>query len=158
MKRTLKLVQAFLLFGLAGSIIAQSANTDTSIQPELKTLSTVRTISTLGGSPKQCAFATQPLLEELRSMAYPADWSFLVVCTDAEWDTVLRMADIRATDTAFTVLPKRTTVLRAAIFIRTFERGYKNTLLHELGHVQCNCMSEDKANAYAHANGRNSRR
>ena len=83
-------------------------------------------------------------------MPYPANWSFLLVCTDTEWERLLRMADIRGTDTAFTVLPKRTTVLRAAIFIRTLEHGYKNTLLHELGHIQCNCMSEDRANKYAH--------
>ena len=85
-------------------------------------------------------------------MPYPADWSFLLACTDAEWDAILRRADIRGTDTAFTILPKRTTVLRAKMFIQPLERGYKNTLWHELGHIQCNCMSEDKANTYAYNN------
>ena len=85
-------------------------------------------------------------------MPYPTDWSFLLVCTDAEWDTILRRADIRGTDTAFTILPKRTTVLRAKMFIQPLEHGYKNTLWHELGHIQCNCMSEDLANTYAYNN------
>jgi hypothetical protein len=152
MRRKLEVWGAFLLFGLAGSCIAQSTDAKAPVQPEGAVHPPVRTIATLGGSPKQCAFAVQPLLQELRSMPYPADWKFVVVCTDAEWDMVLRMADIRGTDTAFTVLPKRTTVLRAAMFIHPLERGYKNTLLHELGHIQCNCMSEDKANEYAYEN------
>ena len=54
-------------------------------------------------------------------MPYPADWNFLLVCTDAEWETILRMADIRNTDTAFTVLPKRTTILRAKMFIHPLD-------------------------------------
>jgi len=155
MKKTLELYIASLFFlTLASSSIAQLTNANIPTQSDVKARTTLRTISTLGGSPKQCAFAVQPLLEELRSMPYPADWNFLVACTDAEWDRVLRMADIRATDTAFTILPKRTTVLRAAIFIRTLERGYKNTLWHELGHIDCNRMSEDSANGYAYQNER----
>jgi len=154
MKKTPKLWIAFLFCTLGCSSVAQRTSADIPIQPELKVRTPLRTISTLGGTPKQCAFAVQPLIQELRSMPYPADWNFLVVCTDAEWDTVLRMADIRGTDTAFTVLPKRTTVLRAAIFIHNMEGGYMHTLWHELGHIQCNCMSEDRANEYSHENKR----
>ena len=154
MKRTLVLLGVFLILSLAGQCIAQSTSPKVAVQSEPAVRAPIRTIATLGGSPKQCTFAVLPLLQELRSMPYPSDWNFVLICTDAQWDWALQLADIRGTDTAFTVLSKRTTVLRAAIFIRSFERGYKNTLWHELGHIECNCMSEDKANEYAHANAR----
>ena len=113
MKRLLVLLGVLLVFSLADRCIGQSTDPAVNVQGTLAAPRLVRTIATLGGSPKQCAFVVDPIIQELRSMPYPADWSFLLVCTDAEWETILRMADIRNTDTAFTVLPKRTTILRA---------------------------------------------
>ena len=152
MKRLLVLLGVLLVFSLADRCIGQSSDPAVNVQGTLAAPHLVRTIATLGGSPKQCAFAVEPLIQELRSMPYPADWNFLLVCTDAEWEMILRMADIRNTDTAFTVLPKRTTILRAKMFIHPLERGYKNTLWHELGHIRCNCVSEDRASKYAYDN------
>jgi hypothetical protein len=107
-------------------------------------------IQTLGATPAQCANQTEPLIEALKTIPYPEDWTFVVVCTDAEWDHLSRIIEpLRGTDTAGTVLPKHVTILRGAIFTRQIERGPLHTLWHELGHVVLNTMSESKADGYA---------
>jgi hypothetical protein len=98
----------------------------------------------------QCApilEATRSTLASLRS-SYPADWTIDIACTDMEWQRILQMADQHKTNTAFSRLEKRHTIINGAIF-RKFRSSYRRTLSHELGHILCNCASERVAEELA---------
>ena len=108
-------------------------------------------IETLGASPAACSYAVTPLLAELKTMDYPDGWTFVVVCTDGEWDSLTRKIErLKLTDTAGTLPDKHVTILRGQIFAHQIGHGYRFTLLHELGHVLLNTLDEGKADGYAH--------
>ena len=83
-------------------------------------------------------------------MDYPDGWTFVVVCTDGEWDSLTRKIErLKLTDTAGTLPDKHVTILRGQIFAHQIGHGYRFTLLHELGHVLLNTLDEGKADGYA---------
>ena len=79
---------------------------------------------------------------------YPADWSLVIVCNDVAWKALLQVADQRSTQTAFTILEKKHTIIRGDIF-NLRRSDYRHTLAHELGHILGACDSEQVANALA---------
>jgi hypothetical protein len=95
-----------------------------------------------------------PILAEARftlaklNSSYPADWTIDIACTDMEWQRILRMADQHKTNTAFSVLEKKHTIINGAIF-RKWRSSYTRTLSHELGHILCNCADEAVAEKLA---------
>ncbi len=95
-----------------------------------------------------CAAPIRALQAELPTLPFPDGWTIGVVCNAVAWDQILHIADPPPTDTAFSNLIKRSTVVNAAIF-RQSRAQYHHTLAHELGHAECNCASEWKAERFA---------
>lgn len=107
-------------------------------------------IETLGATPAACANEIAPLQAELETMNYPNGWTFILVCTDNAWDNLTRQAEIlKLTETAATVAQRRATIIRGSIFVRQIGRGYRFTLLHELGHILLDTPDEGRADRYA---------
>lgn len=124
-------------------LILLSIGCNAQSQPQYK-------IETLGATPSACMYAVTPLLAEIKTMDFPDGWTFVVVCTDVEWDGLTRKIErLKQTDTAATIPQNKMTIVRGAIFTHTFGHGYRFTLLHELGHVLGNTMEEGKADKYA---------
>jgi hypothetical protein len=103
----------------------------------------------------KCAFATKPLIQDLKGISFPKDWTIAVACTQAIWDRLQRKRDDFNTVTAFTNLKGRLTVLNGAIYLQpvplpgTNHWTPRSVLTHELGHILCNCDDEAKADKAA---------
>jgi hypothetical protein len=98
-----------------------------------------------------CDFATRPLLRDLRGLDYPRDWTIVVACNQVVWDELRQKADALQTETAFTNLEHRLTVVNGEIFRETLplSRSAHGTpllvLKHEAGHIRCKCADENAA-------------
>lgn len=95
-----------------------------------------------------CAAPLGSLQDELRTIGFPDGWRFIVVCRPLSWDFARKVAGVPTADSAFTDRSHRSTTLDAAIFHSTRTR-YRQVLLHELGHVTCDCNDEAKAEKFA---------
>jgi hypothetical protein len=138
---------SILLLFCAPAIFAGDIPSQPSHSPEARfpkfSLFGVKTLS-------ECApilAAARSTLASLRS-SYPADWTIDIACTDMEWQRIQQMADQHKTNTAFSILEKRHTIINGAIF-RGWRSSYRRTLSHELGHILCNCASERVAEQLA---------
>jgi hypothetical protein len=102
-----------------------------------------------------CTFATKPLIQDLKDISFPKDWTIAVACTPAIWERLQRKRDDFNTVTAFTNLKGRLTVLNGIIYLQPLPlRGTnhwtpKIVLKHEHGHILCNCDDEAKADKAA---------
>lgn len=102
-----------------------------------------------------CAFAAHPLQADLRTAHFPADWTFVLACTPIVWEKLQRMADAFETNTGFTNLQGRITVLNGRIYLEmpplsgTTHPTAKLILQHEHGHILCGCNDEWKADRAA---------
>jgi len=98
-----------------------------------------------------CAFATKPLIRDLKGIGFPKDWTIVVACTPDVWERLRRKGDAFNTVTAFTYVESRNTVLNGAIYQQslplqgTVHLTPRSVLEHELGHILCNCDDEAKA-------------
>ena len=105
--------------------------------------------------PDICAFATKPLIQDMKGIGFPKDWTIVVACTPIVWETLQRKADALNTLTAFTNMEGRITVLNGAIYRQslplegTLHRTPRSVLEHEYGHILCNCDDEAKADKAA---------
>ena len=96
--------------------------------------------------------AIKPALVEVGRAPFPQGWAVLVACNEVQWVMLQRKADALGTRYAFTNVPGRITVVRGAIFLRAVEaRTTHRVLLHEIGHIRCDCGDEAKAEAWAAA-------
>ncbi len=95
-----------------------------------------------------CAAPLKALDAELPTLPFPDDWTIGIVCSAVAWEQIVHIADPPPTDTAFSNLVKRSTVVNADIFRRP-RSEYHHTLAHELGHAQCRCADEWKAERFA---------
>lgn len=95
-----------------------------------------------------CGLHRAALEEELKTLAYPADWTIRVTCGVSYWDTARRTANYPRTSTAFSMLHARVTVLNGEIFKQS-EPFYRGIIAHELGHIQCDCADEAVADKIA---------
>jgi hypothetical protein len=78
--------------------------------------------------------------------AYPGDWAVLIACSDDHWHYLQRKADAFGTSDAFTNIKGKTTVIRGELFLNPpIGRPARLVLLHELGHIPCQCGNEDTA-------------
>lgn len=104
---------------------------------------------------EMCTVATKPLLEDLKGIDFPKDWTIAVACTPAIWERLQRKRDDFNTVTAFTNLKGRLTVLNGTIYLEagplrgTSHWTPRSVLQHELGHILCNCSDEAKADKAA---------
>jgi hypothetical protein len=102
-----------------------------------------------------CAFAAHPLQADLRTTHFPADWTFVLACTPIVWEKLQRTADALETNTGFTNVQGRITVLNARIYLEmpplsgTTHPTARLILRHEHGHILCGCNDEWKADRAA---------
>ena len=83
-------------------------------------------------------------------IAYPKDWTVVVACPDSDWKYLQRKADAQGTNHAFTNVKGKTTVIRGELFLNPpIGRAARLILLHELGHIACQCGNEDTAENFA---------
>jgi hypothetical protein len=83
-------------------------------------------------------------------IAYPKDWTVVVACSDSDWQYLQRKADAMSTKHAFTNVRGKTTVIRGELFLNPLiGRSVRLMLLHELGHIACQCWNEDTAEHFA---------
>jgi hypothetical protein len=112
-------------------------------------------IVVVGATPDQCAFATKPLIRDLKGIGLPKDWTIAVACTPHVWESLRRKGDSLNTVTAFTYMESRTTVLNGEIYRQsiplqgTMHITPRSVLEHEYGHILCNCDDEAKADKAA---------
>jgi hypothetical protein len=102
----------------------------------------------------ECEYAVHPLVADLNAIGFPSNWMVVVACTPAIWDYLRAKADARGTQTAFTNLAGRVTVVNAAIYLQplplrgTAHRTPRGVLQHERGHILCGCGDEWKADRF----------
>ena len=83
-------------------------------------------------------------------VAYPKDWTIVIACSDAEWNFLQRKADAFDTHHAFTNFKGKMTIVRGDIFLNPeMGRSPAFILLHELGHIDCACNDENRADKFA---------
>jgi hypothetical protein len=105
--------------------------------------------------PADCQFATAPLIKDLRGIGFPRDWTIVVACNPIEWQKLQRKGDAFGTNTAYTNLDGRITVVNAEIYREslllhgTTHSTPKLVLEHEHGHVVCQCNDEGQADRAA---------
>lgn len=94
--------------------------------------------------------AMKPAAVEIGRAPFPQGWTVLVACNEVQWVMLQRKADAQGTRHAFTNVKNRITVVRGTIFLSSpGDRSARRVLLHEIGHIQCNCGDEGKAEAWA---------
>ena len=87
---------------------------------------------------------------EIGKVPFPEGWTIVVACTKMQWVTLQRKADAQDTETAFTNVKGRITVVRGRIFLLDkVDRPVHRVLLHEIGHIRCNCGDEAQAERWA---------
>lgn len=101
-----------------------------------------------------CDFATRPLMHDLRTAHYPVEWTIVVACNQVVWEQLRQKADALQTNTAFTNLKKRITVINGDIYRATLpllgaRRTPELVLQHEMGHILCGCDDEEAADHVA---------
>jgi Zn-dependent protease len=95
----------------------------------------------------------KPAAVEIARVPFPPGWIVLVTCNEVQWVRLQRKADAQGTHYAFTNVDGRITVVRGTIFVRGLDRrSAHRVLLHEIGHIRCDCDDEAKAEAWAAAN------
>ncbi len=94
-----------------------------------------------------CTEEYQAVQQELATLRYPPNWTIGVVCNQSAWDSLIDIAHVH-TQTGFTNLYKHTTVINARKF-RESRLRFRHTLAHELGHITCQCDSEERAEELA---------
>ena len=90
---------------------------------------------------QDCGRPVSTLSVELRTLHFPAGWTIAIACTPVAWNESLRLAEYPPTNSAFTSLRARITVLNAVIFAR-LRSEYRRSIAHELAHILCNCANE----------------
>ena len=94
--------------------------------------------------------AAKEAAREIGRVPFPPGWSVVVACNDMQWELLQRRADAQGTFSAFTNVKGRITVIRGGVFLReTALRPAHRVLLHEIGHIQCNCDDEGRAEQWA---------
>lgn len=104
-----------------------------------------------------CELVTRPLLADLPAVGFPEDWTIIVACNQEVWRLLQRRANATLTNTAFTQVENRITVINGMMYMETLPlKGSTHAtplavLKHEHGHILCNCNDERKANAAGRA-------
>ena len=81
--------------------------------------------------------------------AIPADWHFIVV-NDIEWKTIIEKNGLQRNQpqSAVSNLKTHFTFVRAAYAMQAPDWELRKTIAHEMGHFECQCQDENKANFY----------
>jgi len=131
------------LFRLA-AIIAALANS----------VSAVNIIALGVNKPADCP-ALRPLLEDLKAVQFPNNWTVYVTCSDVTWQKVIQREDVEGlTSVGITDRLHKLTIINGTMYspLFSFDRQAQRTpvriLKHELGHIVCDSRKEDVANHF----------
>ncbi len=92
----------------------------------------------------------QSAVQEIDNVPFPDGWTVVVACNDIEWGMLQRRGDALGTNTAFTNVKGQITVVNGRMFLkRTVGRPPRRVLLHEIGHIRCNCGDEAWVESWA---------
>jgi hypothetical protein len=98
---------------------------------------------------EDCRYEISALAAEVPRLRFPSGWTIAIACTPVAWNDSLRKADHPLTTTAFTSIAARITVFNGAIF-HDLQTAYQHSIAHELGHIQCGCREESRAESAAY--------
>ena len=139
---------AFLLVLTSFSALAADKSTTTP-EPRVSPEAPIRIVLDGTRHPGDCVKEGKQLQAELQTLRYPPGWTLAIMCTPVRWDSILREADVRNTDAAFTRISERITIFNGDIF-REFPPNYRHIMAHELAHITCNCADEGRTEKIAH--------
>ena len=104
--------------------------------------------------PADCS-ALAPLLEDLKTVQFPHNWTVYIACSDVTWQKVIQREDVEGlTSVGITDRVHRLTIINGAMYspLFSFHRQVQRTpvriLKHELGHIVCDSRREDVANNF----------
>ena len=104
--------------------------------------------------PADCA-ALAPLLEDLKTVQFPTNWTVYVACSNIAWQRVIQREDVEGlTSVGITDRVHKLTIINGAMYspLFSFDRQVQRTpvriLKHELGHIICDSRKEDVANGF----------
>jgi len=145
----LRLFCALLLILASTLVFSAKRESITTPGPRVSPYAPIRIVLDGERRPGECVPEGKRLQAELETLHYPAGWTLAIMCTAVRWDSILREADVRNTHVAFTRISERITVFNSNIF-HDFPQNYRHIVAHELGHINCNCADEGKAEELAH--------
>ncbi len=117
--------------------------------PTISSIARAKATVKVWATDKVCP-CLQVAAEEVAKVPFPDGWTVVVACNDIHWQMLQRKADALATNNAFTNVDGQITVVNGRLFLRkTVGRSPHQVLLHELGHVLCNCGDEAWAERWA---------
>lgn len=111
-------------------------------------------ISVLNANPNRCP-ALVSLMEDLKTVQFPLDWTVYVTCDAGAWQGVQRKVGGLHTDAALTVRSSKLTIINGMMYATPFsfehysQMNSQGILRHELGHITCNTSSEERADHFA---------
>lgn len=88
---------------------------------------------------KDCVSWGESLEREAKE--FPQDWKIIVICDERTWARAIERATLSSTPgltLAFTNLEARKTFINPVLF-RGMVYRRKDSLMHELKHIHCNC-------------------
>lgn len=107
--------------------------------------------------PADCS-ALAPLLEDLKTVQFPNNWTVYVACSDVTWQKIVQREDVQGmTGVGITDRTHKLTIINGAMysplfsFNRQAQRNPVRILKHELGHVVCDSRKEDVADSFVNS-------
>ena len=104
--------------------------------------------------PTDCA-ALAPLLEDMKTVQFPNNWTVYIACSDVTWQKVIQREDVEGlTSAGITDRVHKLTIINGGMYspLFSFDRQVQKTpvriLKHELGHIVCDSRKEDVANHF----------
>jgi hypothetical protein len=104
--------------------------------------------------PADCA-ALAPLLDDLKTVQFPNNWTVYIACSDVTWRKVIQREDVEGlTSAGITDRVHKLTIINGGMYfpLFSFDRQVQKTpvriLKHELGHIVCDSRKEDVANHF----------
>ncbi len=89
-------------------------------------------------------------VQEVANVPFPDGWTVVVACNYVIWEMLQQKGDALGTNTAFTNVTGQITVVNGRMFLKnTVGRPPHRVLLHEIGHIRCNCGDETWAEGWA---------
>ena len=106
-------------------------------------------VGAYGAKRESCQPTLSQVVDSLRQVSFPDEWTVIVACTDTAWSTALMVNRATgASEMAVTNAAARWTLVNGAVWDRMRNRSRYSpemVLRHELGHIRCGCRDERRA-------------
>jgi len=120
----------------------------------VNTVSAANIVALGVNKPADCP-ALRPLLEDLKAVQFPNNWTVYVACSDVVWQKIIQREDVEGlTSVGITDRVHKLTIINGAMYspLFSFDRQVQRTpvriLKHELGHIICDSRKEDVADGF----------